>query len=119
MKELKFAEGLLDPTISGGKKLTIRKYRPEAHDFVEGEVFKGVFAEGVIILLSAYGNTLIKSLSELIDIEARLSGYRDAADARRGLRDYYPDLEDDDKIAIILYEIAKIDGIPVVGPLPE
>ena len=113
MKELVFGEGLLGATLSGEKQATIRRYRPEAHDFKKDEIVLGVFKDGWSILLRITDDTVVKPLSKLSDEEARASGFKDARDARKGLKRWYPDLKRTDTAAVVRHEILKVDGVQV------
>lgn len=115
MKELVFGEGLMNPTIQEKKKITIRKFRPEAHNFTTGEVIKGVFKDGLVILLRITADTETKILFRLTDFEAREDGYHNAIEAAEELKQYYPDLNMDSVMAIIRYEILKIEDAPIVS----
>lgn len=65
MKRLVFGEGLMAPSLDGNKRFTVRKYRKDAHDFMEGEVFIGEFKDGLDILLKATKNTKVAPFNEL------------------------------------------------------
>ncbi|HOY61133.1 MAG TPA: hypothetical protein PK045_01345 [Candidatus Woesebacteria bacterium] len=122
MKEriLKFGEGLLKPTLSQEKRMTLRRYRPEAHDFKEGQYFVGRFADGLDIVLKATVDTEITTFGKLTDDIARQDGFTDAQDAFLGMKKYYEDLTPDTPCAIIRYEIPLIAEMPSVRiSLPE
>lgn len=114
IKIIKFGENLLVPTLTEDKKISLRKYRPEAHSLKEGEFFIGSFEDGLDIVLQATCDTEVKRFRDLIDSEAQEDNFRDAKDAINELRNYYPDLVLDDKLAIIRYEIPKTNGVPSV-----
>lgn len=116
MKRLIFGEGLMIPTITGKKRITLRRYRPGAHDFVTGEVICGEFADGLAIPLTVTADTEKKPFSALTDEEARQGGYENAVAAFEGLKKYYPDLQKSDPLALVRYEVYKIaGGIPAVA----
>ncbi len=114
VRKLVFGEGLMAPTIRGPKTATIRRYRPEAHDFKKGEVFVGEFKDGLNILMQATADTETKPVNKLGDSESRESGFKDAKDARIGLRHWYPDLKMTEMAAIIRHEVLKVNDTPVV-----
>lgn len=115
IKIVKFAEGLLAPTLTGNKEISLRKYRPEAHDLHEGEIFIGsFFEEGLDLLLQAKKDTEVKTFNDLTNEEAQADGFVDVDDAFEKMHKYYPDLVREDKLAILRYEIAKIKGMPAV-----
>ena len=114
MKELIFGRGLLDPTTEGRKRITIRKYRAESHDFQAGEIVKGIFMEGLTILLRITADTLTKPFRELADQEAQDDGFDNAEHAFEGLQGYYPDLTKEDLAGIIRFEVLCVDQEPVV-----
>lgn len=109
-----FREGNLFPALTGERQITLRKYRPEAHDFKTGELFVGSFKDGLDILLQATADTEVKTFNDLSDEEAREDGFKDAEDAFNGMHEYYPDLTPDTRLAIVRFEVAKINGIPSV-----
>lgn len=115
MKKLVFAEGLLEPTIAGEKKITLRKYRAGTHDFTAGEIVRGVFKDGIDIPLLMSTDTLKKPFSELTDREAVEDGFQGTEDAFDGLLEYYPDLTRDTVIAVIRFEVATVAGIPAIA----
>lgn len=104
----------MTPSLSGEKTLTLRKYRPEAHDFKKGDVVVGVFKDGLNVLLQVTEDTLTKPFNEVTDEEARDWGRDDAVSLFQGLQDYYPDLKGSDTLAVIEFEVLKVDGVPVV-----
>lgn len=115
IKTVKFAEGLLAPTLTGDKEISLRKYRPEAHDLHEGEIFIGsFFEEGLDLLLQAKQDTEVKTFNDLTDEEAQADGFTDVNDAFDKMHKYYPDLVKEDKLAILRYEVAKVQGMPAV-----
>lgn len=112
-----FGEGLLLPTLTGEKKITIRKYREGAHDFKEDQVILGVFREKNVeyALLQITADTENKPFNRLTDKEARADGYEDAEDAFNRLKNsYYPDLKKSDTAAIIRYELLRFEGHPII-----
>lgn len=115
MQRLIFAEGLMAPTLTGDKQITLRKYRAGAHDFVKGEVIRGEFKDGLNILLQITADTERKLFSELTDQEAQADGFDSAEDAFNGLKDYYPDLQKTDLLATIRYEVVKVNEVPAVS----
>lgn len=115
IKTLLFGTGLMDPTITGKKCVTIRRFRPEAHHFMKNEVVIGIFEEGLNILISMTAGTGIKTFAKLTDKEAQGSGFKDAKDAFEGLKKFYTDLKKGDIAAVIRYEVLKVKGIPVIS----
>jgi len=114
MKELIFAEGLLAPVLNGGKLITIRKFRKEAHTLSKGEAFLGVFRDGLNIVLVATAETEIMTFAELSDGQAREDGFKSARSAFFEMKKYYPDLKKTDTIGLIRFEIPKIEERPSV-----
>lgn len=115
MKRLVFGEGLLSPTLSGDKQITLRKYRASSHDFTKDEVITGEFKDGLNLLLQITADTEIKMFSELTDSEAQQDGFQNAEGAFNGLKEYYPDLQKSDMNATIRYEVLRVNGVPVVS----
>ena len=85
MKKLTFGKGLLAPTLTGGKKITLRKYRVGRHDFTKGDIILGEFRDGFSILLHITADTQTKLFSNLTDREAQEDGFESARDAMDGL----------------------------------
>lgn len=116
MKKIVFGKGLLVPTLKGEKKITIRKFRKEAHDLIAGEPFIGSFQDGLDIILIATDDTKIKLFGEITDKEALEDGYKNARNLFFIFRkDFYTDLKEENIAAIIRYEILQIDKTPVVA----
>ena len=115
MKRLVFGEGLMGPTLSGNKQITLRKYRVGSHDFKNGEIIIGEFKDGANILLQITADTETKPFSDLTDLEAQQDGFQSAEDAFNGLKDYYPDLKKTDVSATIRYEVLRVQNVPVVS----
>ena len=114
LKRLLFGDGLMVPSLDGTKRVTIRSYRPEAHDFKKGETVIGEFKDGVDVLLTITADTQTKELLELKESEAQEDGFENRKDALQGLRRFYPTLTLRSTIAIIRYKIYEVDGVPVV-----
>ena len=109
-KKLIFGKGLMLPTISGAKKITLRKYRSGSHDFQKNELVFGEFMDGFTIILRITADTEIMAFSGLTDEIAREDGYENANDAFTKLKQYYPDLKKEDPLALIRYGIPAITG---------
>ena len=108
MKTILFAEGLLAPVLSRHKKITLRKYRSGAHDFIEGEFIEGRFADGETTLtLRLLADTEIVEAGKISDIVAREDGFRNAHDMLVRMRRYYPDFGPATQVAIVRFELAE------------
>ncbi len=115
LKRLTFGECLLHPTIAGTKKITLRKYHPDAHDFTQGQVIIGEFKDGMNLLLEITADTQTKPFSDLTDEEAREDGYEDAQDAWGDLPEYYEgNFAKTDMMAIIRFQVLRVQGAAVV-----
>jgi hypothetical protein len=106
-KELAFGTGLLEPTLTGKKQITMRKFRPEAHLFLAGDIFIGKFADGMDVPLQTTADTEVKIVAEITDEEAQADGFNDADDAYLGLKSYYPDLTPDSQLGIIRFTLLE------------
>lgn len=114
-KRLIYGEGSLVPTLTQEKKITLRKYRKEAHDFKEGEYFIGEFADGPTeIVLRTTHPTEVIAFYDLTEEVAWEDGFAGAEEAFEGLKKFYPDLSVDDQCAVIRYEVPKIADVPTV-----
>ena len=111
---LLFGKGLLAPTLTEEKQISLRKFRQEAHDFKKGEYFIGSFKDDLDILLQATEDTEVKLFKELSPDDVISDGFEDVQDAFEKMHIYYPELTMEDKMGLIHYEIPKINGIPVV-----
>lgn len=111
-----FGEGLFDAVMSGVETLTIRRYRPEAHDFKEGDLITGRFRDGYDVQLVARGDTVKKPFSDITDEEARKEGSVDAQTAFENLKSYYPGLRRDELAALIPFGVVRSEGNPVLKP---
>lgn len=111
-----FGENHLGPTLRGTKQITLRKYRPHAHEFKKGEIVCGEFGERFSMLLKISADTELKTFAELTDTEAREDGFASAVDAFESLKNgYYPDLTPEDTLAIIRYEVLRVNGAHIVA----
>lgn len=115
MRRLIFGNDLMSPTLSGEKLITLRKYRSDSHDFAKGEIIIGEFKDGLDILLQITADTEKKLFSELTDEEAQGYGYADSENCFNNLKEYYFDLKKSDILAVIRYEVLKVNDVPVVG----
>ncbi|MFH0892141.1 MAG: ASCH domain-containing protein [Candidatus Falkowbacteria bacterium] len=102
-KVLVFAGEHFEPTLWGIKQITIRKYRPEAHDFKKDELVIGEFLNGYDMLLQILADTETVPFHDLPDQTAREDGYKNREETFLDLKKYYPDLTKNEKIAIIRY----------------
>lgn len=109
MKKLLFGPGLLEPTFDGRKRITIRRYRQEAHDFQEGEYVLGVFDEGVTLLLRITNPTEVYVFSKVPEAHACMDGFEDRNDLFNGLKTYYADLKWSDEAGVIQFEPVIVD----------
>jgi len=115
MKRLVFGEGLMVPVITGKKKITLRKYREGAHDFVHNEIIIGEFKDGLDIPLRITADTVKKRFARISDHEAQEDGFLDAEDAFNGMGKYYEGLTGDDIAAVVRFEICLVEGVPAVA----
>ncbi len=113
--ELIFGDDLMEPTLTGEKLITIRRYRKGAHDFIKGEMVEGIFKDGLTILLEITEDTKIKAFAELTDEEVQEDGFKHVNNAMYSLAKYYPDLQWSDKAAIIRFKIFEMADMPVVA----
>lgn len=120
IKILKFGEGLLVPVLSRKEELTLRLYRPEAHDFEEDEYFIGRFADGGLdIVLRATAKTEKTTFRHLTDEVAQKDTYANAQEAYKDMGTYYKDLTPDSPCAIIRFDIPQITGLPSIRLTPR
>lgn len=121
MRELAFHGGLFEPTVDGRAKSSLRRYQKDAHDFTVGEVVKGIFGERINILLRITHDTEVKSFFELADEEAQENGYESAAAVFAAAMETCrsDSLSDADMIAVIRYEVLRVEDEPVVSFLKQ
>ena len=103
-RKVYFGSGLLLGSLLGWMPGTIRKYRPEAHAFREGETATGVFKEEygtVLVPMVITRNTETKPFRELTDAEVGEAGFTSRADALFSLQRFYPGLGLNDIMAIL------------------
>lgn len=117
VKSIVFGKGLLVPTLTGNKQITIRKYRPEAHNFKKGEVAQGVFMEGLTIPLEITQDTETGRFKNLPDSVAQEDGFRDAKEAFMVLQNeyYQGNLKKSDPYGAIRYRVLRHQDEPVVS----
>jgi hypothetical protein len=102
---LKFSDGHLDLVRSGAKKITLRLYRPDAHDYKNGQKFLGVFPPNdYLCVLRAIADTELFPANSIPDDVAKEDGFSGGSDAYEGLKKYYGDqLKADSTIACIRF----------------
>ncbi len=117
MKRLIFGDGLMPPTLDGSKCFTVRKYRQGSHDFSKDEIIIGEFKDGLNILLRVLKDTKKGAFKGLIRSKAETgkNGYWFDESYFEDLKAYYPDLTWDTTGAIIIFEVLKVNGTPVVS----
>ncbi len=114
-RTLGFSEGLENIVRKSENLTTIRKFRPEAHSFKKGETFIGQFdEEDVKVLFTATEDTVTKTFESLSPAEIEKEGYKNSDEAFDKMKEYYNDLQPGDTMAIITYEVYKVEGVPVV-----
>lgn len=118
MKCLYFGSGLSREIIRGHRKITLRKYNAGYHDFAEKEIVQGIFRDEGTLLLQITADMKVKRFGEISNQEAEQAGFLDFHDAFRGLRQSYRSqdvcISEDDLLAVIRFEVLKVDGVPVV-----
>lgn len=117
MKTLVFGPGLLEPTLNGEKRFSVRKYREGAHDFVAGETVLGEFKDGLNVLLQITHDTKIGTFEELKsppDADNDNEYWFDESYFNE-LGEYYPGLKWDDTGAIVFFQILHVDGVPIIA----
>jgi hypothetical protein len=117
MKKLVFGRGLMSPSLDGQKTFTIRKYKEGTHDFKKGEIIKGVFRDGLDILLQITDDPIKNSFKNLRRARLYLptNGYYFDNKYFKDLKVWYPDLTWDDIGTVIRFEVLKVDGVSVVS----
>ena len=112
-REILFGTGFFNITITGEKKLTLRKFSAK-HLFKKGELALGIFEEGYNLPLEITRDTKVTPWFNLTDEIARQAGYKDAQTAFDEHKQYYPDLTRDDDMAIIYYRVPMIQGFKTI-----
>ncbi len=111
MKRLVFGEGLMNPSLDGSKRFTVRKYREGAHDFKKDEIVIGEFKDGLDILLRITRDTKIAIFKRL---KSSGSGYHFDDQYFEELKQYYPDLTWNTMGAVVFFEVLKVNAVPAV-----
>lgn len=112
---LSFSEGHFEAILLGKKKMTLRLYRSEAHDFKKGQVVYGKFPEGFSLMLEVTEDTACFKAEDLSDEVAREDGYKNARYAVHGLKKFYGGrMRNDTALACIRFKIAEIYSEPVL-----
>lgn len=117
MKRLVFGEGLLNPSLDGNKRFTVRKYREDAHDFSKDEIVIGEFKDGLNILLRITKNTKKDTFNRLKRNKKEIdkNGYYFDVQYFEELKQYYPDLTWNTMGAVVFFEVLKVNGVSVVS----
>ncbi|MDO8523055.1 MAG: hypothetical protein Q7S12_02080 [bacterium] len=116
MKRLIFGDGLMSPSLNGSKRFTVRKYREGSHDFAKDEIFVGEFKDGLNILLRALADTKIAEFRRLRanKKDTEKNGYYFDKEYLKDLANFYPDLTWNTMGAVIIFEILRVNDVPVV-----
>lgn len=105
LKVFKLGGGFYKPVRQNKKTVTIRRFREEAHLFVEGQLVVGECPEGRLLLRITKDTDVYKTFYDLPDFSAQLDGFVDSLDAFAGLkRGFYTDLKWEDPCAVIWFE---------------
>ena len=102
MRELAFAEWHREPILLDLKRITLRKYREESHQFHRGEHVLATFTDGsdpVEIIIT--DDTEVRLFLWIPDEVFQEDGFDSYGDALDGMREYYPDLTNNSKMGII------------------
>ena len=116
---LVFAEGLIGNYISGEAVWTFRKYRPKSHEFTKGQIIEGYFKDGMMLLLEVLEDTRLKPFRDIAKEEYEAWGAVSHEDMMRQMRNHYVGLTVDDTAALVHVRLARIEGRPIAGLLPE
>lgn len=109
MRKLHFAPNLMEPVLDGDERITLRKYRPGAHDFKAGETVIAQFGEDACFLLRILADTETCTLDRLPDDVMVHHGFENVEAAFGHLKGYYPDLQMTDTIGVIRFELLTVD----------
>jgi len=116
MKRLIFGECLMSPSLDGSKRFTVRRYRQGSHDFKKNEIFIGEYKDGLDILHQAIADTKIGTF-RLLKLDKKYldkKGYYFDEEYFEDLATYYENLDWDELGAVIMYEVLKVNDVPVV-----
>lgn len=114
---LRFAKGMLDEFLDGKEVYDIRKYSPGAHGFKKGQIIEGQFLEDkeIMLLLEVARATRIKPFSKINKKEYREWGVSSRVKMMEKVREYYPDLKNNDIATLNKLRLALIDDRPIAG----
>jgi hypothetical protein len=115
LKKLVFGKGLMLPSFLGEKKITIRRYRKDAHDFKKGDHVQAEFMDGLNAIIEITADTVVKPFSKLTREEAMEDGFRGVKEAFLGVAKHYPDLKRRDLMAVIRYRMPELEKVPYVS----
>ncbi len=114
-----FAPGLLQNYLSGEPVWTFRKYSETSHEFTKGQIIEGHFMDGLMLQLEVVEDTRIKPFLHISPEERRAWGATSLREMMEQMKKHYPDLKLEDNAALICTRLARINGVPIAGFLPE
>ena len=114
IQELVFGQGLMSPSLDGQKTFTVRR---GSREFKKDEIVKGVFKDGLTILLKITDDPIVDKFKNLKRAKLYLALNRYYFDSKyfHDLKKWYKDLTWDDVGTVIFFEILKVDGVSVVS----
>ncbi|MCZ2829128.1 ASCH domain-containing protein [Modestobacter sp. VKM Ac-2986] len=101
VQRLRFRAGHLDAVRDGSKRITMRFHDP-VHVGPALLVFE---LDEEVQLPGRITSTVAKKVTAVTEQEARADGFLSSAHVLPLLRDYYPDLQPDDEIVIVQFEV--------------
>jgi cytidine deaminase len=100
-QRLRFRAGHLAAVRDGSKRVTIRFKDPVQ----VGPAFLVFEFDDEISVPGRITSTVAKTVGNITDDEAREDGFARAADVLPGLRDYYPQLQPEDEVVIVRFDV--------------
>ncbi|MDP3953797.1 MAG: hypothetical protein Q8Q06_00065 [bacterium] len=117
-----FVEGLLANYLGGKYAWTFRVHRPGSNDFSEGQIIEGHFKDGISLLLEVLEKPRVKPFRDITEAERTEWNHGEVIshkDMMEIMGQYNPEVVDDTMAVLIKLRLARIDGRPIAGFLPE
>lgn len=107
-RKLTFALQHADPIAEGTKKITIRKFDGDRHMFKKDEPMIAVFPVNAYAAKMGYlevtADTEVLKARDVSESICQDDGFIDHEDMMNGMKNYYPDFNDDTEVAIIRFK---------------
>ncbi|MCS7143623.1 MAG: ASCH domain-containing protein [Archaeoglobaceae archaeon] len=101
MERINFESEFIQPILKGIKKTTIRK---GIRSYPVGRVVE-LTVDSKTFAFARVKKVIVKRISELSDMDAKLDGFRDKEELLNALKKIYGEIDDSDFITVVHFEL--------------